>query len=247
MKGLLYISHPYIDEIDANIKKKKYNSSYTELVLDRYIFMPKTSYLLDENPKISSSKLIDCKFVDDQLVLTIEGNIKNERVTLKIDRKIRLRNLYYNSAFYIFKAIFHKFYNISNLSLFIGRNKAQIKVNNFYEDFDLYDFKLLFNKLIKLGLDINVNLKEVFIDGFETFPSEGVYLKNTKSLEGIYVFFVEQIDDKLLIEFVVGDDYLNFIDNSINLLEAIKNIAIEDLDANEKIRKIISTLQNQPF
>lgn len=247
MKDLLYISHPFIDEISANIKKKKYYNSYTKLVLDRSIFMPKNPYLLDENPEISSFKIKNSEIIENDLVYTVEGNFDKKEVNLKIDKKIRIKNLYYNTAFFIFKAIFYQFYNIRDLNLLISRKKGQIIVDNFYEDFDLDAFKELFYKIIKLGLDININDKKVSIDGFESFPYEGVFLKNTKSLEGLYILSVEKIDNKLLIDFIVGDDYLNFINKSIGLIENIKKIAIGDLDSDEKITKIISAIQNQTY
>ncbi|MDY3005523.1 hypothetical protein [Anaerococcus porci] len=247
MKDLLYISHPLIDEISANIKKKKYNYPYTKLILDRSIFIPKTAYLLDENPEISSFKIKNIQMVEKDIVYTIEGNIEKKEVYLKIDKKARLKNLYYNTAFYIFKAIFYQFYNNKNISLSIEKNKSRIKVDNFYENFDLKAFKELFEKIIKLGLDINIEEEEIFIDGFERFPNQGVFLRNTKYLEGIYVFSLEKIEDKLLIDFIVGDDYLKFVSKSMDLIEYIKNISTGDLDSSEKITKIISAIQNQKY
>lgn len=247
MKDLLYISHPYIDEIRAKVKKKKYYNNYTKLTLDRSIFMPQNSYLLDEKAKISSFKLLDYKTIENEVVYIVDGKVESKEVDLKIDRKNRIKNLYYNTAFYIFKAIFYQFYNIKDLRLSIGEKKSTIKIENFYEDFDLLAFKELFDKIVRLGLDINIIDNEFSIDGFERFTQQGVFLKNTKSLEGLYIFSVEKIDDKLLIDFIVGDDYLHFIDKSMDLINHIKKIAIGDLNSSEKIRKIISAIQNQTF
>ena len=76
MKDLLYISHPQINQISAKIVKRKYEDDTTKIILDRSIFMPNSSYLLDENPKISENVLLDVEFINGNLVHTIKNRIK---------------------------------------------------------------------------------------------------------------------------------------------------------------------------
>ena len=88
MKDLLYISHPHINQISAKIVKRKYEDENTKIILDRSIFMPKSSYLLDEKPKISENELLDVEFINGNLVHTIKNKPQKSSVNLYIDKKI---------------------------------------------------------------------------------------------------------------------------------------------------------------
>ncbi|MFR2716232.1 MAG: hypothetical protein ACLTA5_02150 [Anaerococcus obesiensis] len=126
MKDLLYISHPQINQISAKIVKRKYEDDTTKIILDRSIFMPNSSYLLDENPKISENVLLDVEFINGNLVHTIKNKHKNHHNSF-FGQKYREKNLSYNTAFYIFKSIFAKFYNNKEVSLKIKNSYGQIK------------------------------------------------------------------------------------------------------------------------
>lgn len=243
MNDLLYIKHPCLSEIKANIIKREYDGDFTRLILDRTIFYENTSHLLDEDFRISSKKIVKTEIKDNELVHTIKGRPDKSKVILSLNKDKRIRNLYYNTAFYLFKAIFYKFYNIEKLDLDIYENKARLRVFEVFEDIDIEGFKELFKKIIRLGFDINKDKDLIFIDGFSEFKNEGAYLNNSKYLEGIFIKSFQKFENSLLIEFIVGDDYLDFVDNNIRLIENIENIAIGDLEAHEKIRKIIASLQ----
>ena len=243
MKDLLYISHPQINQISAKIVKRKYEDENTKIILDRSIFMPNSSYLLDENPKISENELLNVEFINGNLVHTIKNKPKTSSVNLYINKEKREKNLSYNTAFYLFKSLFYRFYNTDQVSLKIKKNHGQIKVSNFYDDFKSDDFLNIFNKIIDLGLKINKDKDFVWINGFDKFENSGVYLNNTKYLEGIFIFSVEQIEKNLFIDFITGDDYKNFTKNNIETIENIKKISFEEITSSEKIRKIISIIQ----
>lgn len=243
MKDLLYISHPKINQISAKIVKRKYEDENTKIILNRSIFMPNSSYLLDENPKISENELLNVEFINGNLVHTIKNKPKTSSVNLYINKEKREKNLSYNTAFYLFKSLFYRFYNTDQVSLKIKKNHGQIKVSNFIEDFKSDDFLNIFNKIIDLGLKINKDKDFVWINGFDKFENSGVYLNNTKYLEGIFIFSVEQIEKNLFIDFITGNDYKNFTKNNINVIDNIKKISFEEITSSEKIRKIISIIQ----
>lgn len=243
MKDLLYISHPQINQISAKIVKRKYEDENTKIILDKSIFMPNSSYLLDENPKISENELLNVEFINGNLVHTIKNKPKTSSVNLYINKEKREKNLSYNTAFYLFKSLFYRFYNTDQVSLKIKKTHGQIKVSNFYDDFKSDNFLNIFNKIIDLGLEINKDKDFVWINGFDKFENSGVYLNNTKYLEGIFIFSVEQIQKNLFIDFITGNDYKNFTKNNINVIDNIKKISFEEITSSEKIRKIISIIQ----
>lgn len=243
MKDLLYISHPQINQISAKIVKRKYEDENTKVILNRSIFMPNSSYLLDENPKISENELLNVEFINGNLVHTIKNKPKTSSVNLYIDKEKREKNLSYNTAFCLFKSLFYRFYNTDQVSLKIKKNHGQIKVSNFYDDFKSDDFLNIFNKIIDLGLKINKDKDFVWLNGFDKFENSGVYLNNTKYLDGIFIFSVEKIEKNLFIDFITGNDYKNFTKNNINVIDNIKKISFEEITSSEKIRKIISIIQ----
>ncbi len=247
MNDLLYISHPQLNQIDAKIIKKKTDGKNTKIILDKSIFIPNSPYLLNENPKISGKKVSDIKFINGNLIHIIENKINSSTVSLSLDKDIRLKNMDYNTAYFIFKSLFYKYYNNKNVSLKIKNNFSQIKVTNFYEDFLIDDFLIIFNKLIDLGLKINKDRDFVEIKGFDKDFYSGVYYNNTKYLEGIFVLSVEKIDKTLLIDFITGSDYKNFTKNNIEIISYIKNISLSEMDNSDKIRKIISSIQKSRY
>lgn len=247
MNDLLYISHPHLNQIDAKIIKRKTDGKNTKIILDKSIFMPNTPFLLNENPKISGNNVSQIKFINGNLIHTIEDKFKSSSVSLSFDKKIRNKNMDYNTAFFIFKSLFYKYYNNKNVTLKIKDNFSQIKVSNFYENFSINDFLILFNKLIDLGLKINKDRDFVEIKGFDKDFYSGVYHNNTKYLEGIFVLSVEKIDKTLLIDFITGSDYKNFTKNNIEIISYIKNISLSEMDNSDKIRKIISSIQKSRY
>ena len=247
MKDLLYISHPQINQISAKIVKRKYEDDTTKIILDRSIFMPNSFYLLDENPKISENVLLDVEFINGNLVHTIKNKPQKSSVILSLDKNTREKNLSYNTAFYIFKSLFAKFYNNKEVSLKIKNSYGQIKISNFYDDFIADDFLKIFNKIIDLGLKINKDKDFVWINGFEQENNFGVYLNNTKDLEGIFILSIEKIEKNFFIDFITGSDYKNFTNNNIEIINNIKKISFDDLNSSEKIRKIISLIQKSSY
>lgn len=247
MNDLLYISHPQLNKIDSKIIKTKNEGKNTKIILDRSIFMPTSPYLLDENPKISGNEVSHIRFINGNLIHTINNKIKSSSVKLSFDKDIRLKNMDYNTAFFIFKSLFLKYYNKKDLTLRIKDNYSQIKVSNFYENFSIDDFLRLFNKLIDLGLKINKDRDFVEIKGFDKDFNSGVYHNNTKYLQGIFVLSVEKIDETLLIDFITGYDYKNFTKNNIKVISEIKNISFSEIDTSDKLRKIISTIQKSTY
>lgn len=247
MNDLLYISHPQLNQIDAKIIKRKTDGKNTKIILNKSIFIPNSPYLLNENPKISGNDVSQIKFINGNLIHTIEDKIQSSSVSLSFDQKIRNKNMDYNTAFFIFKSLFYKYYNNNNVTLKIKNNFSQIKVSNFYENFLINDFLILFNKLIDLGLKINKDRDFVEIKGFDKDFYSGVYYNNTKYLEGIFVLSVEKIDKTLLIDFITGSDYKNFTKNNIEIISYIKNISLSEMDNSDKIRKIISSIQKSRY
>ncbi|WP_311370559.1 hypothetical protein [Anaerococcus hydrogenalis] len=247
MNDLLYISHPQLNKIDSKIIKTKNEGKNTKIILDRSIFMPTSPYLLDENPRISGNEVSHIRFINGNLIHTINNKIKSSSVKLSFDKDIRLKNMDYNTAFFIFKSLFLKYYNNKDLTLRIKDNYSQIKVSNFYENFSIDDFLRLFNKLIDLGLKINKDRDFVEIKGFDKDFNSGVYHNNTKYLQGIFVLSVEKIDETLLIDFITGSDYKNFTKNNIKVISEIKNISFSEINTSDKLRKIISTIQKSTY
>ncbi|EEB35475.1 hypothetical protein ANHYDRO_01658 [Anaerococcus hydrogenalis DSM 7454] len=247
MNDLLYISHPQLNKIDSKIIKTKNEGKNTKIILDRSIFMPTSPYLLDENPRISGNEVSHIRFINGNLIHTVNNKIKSSSVKLSFDKDIRLKNMDYNTAFFIFKSLFLKYYNKKDLTLKIKDNYSQIKVSNFHEDFSIDDFLSLFNKLIDLGLKINKDRDFVEIKGFDKDFNSGVYHNNTKYLQGIFVFSVEKIDETLLIDFITGADYKNFTKNNIKVISEIKKISFSEIDTSDKLRKIISTIQKSTY
>lgn len=99
MNDLLYISHPQLNKIDSKIIKTKSEGKNTKIILDRSIFMPTSPFLLDENPRISGNEVSHIRFINGNLIHTVNNKIKSSSVKLSFDKDIRLKNMDYNTAF----------------------------------------------------------------------------------------------------------------------------------------------------
>ena len=54
----LYLEYPEIEEIKANIISRRIQDNNTQIILDRTIFMPKNSYLLEDKGSILDLEIL---------------------------------------------------------------------------------------------------------------------------------------------------------------------------------------------
>lgn len=247
MKELLYINYPEITNISANIVNRRHSDSTTQIILDRTIFTPNSDYLYKEKGKINSFNLLDTFERNGKIVHIIDGKPDKSLVELSLNGSERYHNLYYNTAYNILKLVLQSFYNTKNSKLKLYDNSAQMIINDFFVDFNKDEVENFINHLIKLGIKIENKKDSTRIASLGQIESSGVCFNNTASIFGIHIYRYNIIGNGLIIEFITGEDFLNFNKENKNLIKYIEKIATSEDDSDKKIRKIISEIQNNKF
>lgn len=247
MKELLYIDYPEITEIGAKVLHKRYEKDKTKLVLDRTIFFPGNDYLKKDQGSISDHKLLDLEEKNGKIVHIVEGKVEKTSLLLKIDPDIRFHNLYYNTAYLLLKMVFESLYNSTDTKINIFSNSAQMTVENFYLDFKKEEFEDYINKFIGLGLDIRKNQEQIFVDSLGYVKESELFFKKTSDIFGIHIYRASLISNSLILDFLTGKDLLAYNKANYKLLKQIQQISTSGDLPDEKIRKIISSIQNNKF
>lgn len=247
MKNLLYINYPEITNINANIINRKYENNKTKILLDRTIFTPHNDYLNKENGYISSLKLLDVYEKNGKLVHLVEGRPDKSQVELKVNKEMRFHNLYYNTAFILLELVFKNFYNIKHSKLKLYKSYGQMIIGDFFVDFDKSQFEDFINHLINLGLNIENTGPIKKIESIGEIHNSDISFRSTSDIYGIHIFRYNIISNGLILEFITGNDFLNFNKSNLDLINTIEKLATSDDISSNKVTKIISAIKNNKY
>ena len=204
----LYLEYPEIEEIKANIISRRIQDNNTQIILDRTIFMPKNSYLLEDKGSILDLEILSIDKKRDNIIHLVKGKPNKSEVILNLDYKNRNKNLVYNTAFIIFKLIFESFYQAKDLILNLDADRAVIKITDFYEVFDkdLIENQINFTVEKSLKIENIQGITSIYPLG-EVINNE-ICFDNTSKIRGFKIIESETFGNDLELEFLAGGDLL---------------------------------------
>lgn len=244
----LYIKMPYLTSIGAKIKKREYIEENTKLILDRTIFIPCDHNNDLEDGEIDGHKLLDVYEENGEIYHIIEGRPEKSDVYLKIKNLKRKRNLEYNAAIILIRLSMNKFYNRQSTFFELKDNYCKIKFKDFdQEDINIKALESFINYIIDLGLEINFMDDNYIIKSLGAINYFGVSVKNTNEIKRLKIFKYEIEKNSLSISFITGSDYQNYQLKNERILNDIKDIAISNDLASDKVSKIINKVSEQDF
>ncbi len=205
----IYLEYPELTEIPANIVSRKMSTDSTQIILDRTIFMPGSSYLLKDTGSISDMEIISIDEKRDNIIHLVKGRPEKSEVILSLDMATRMRNLSYNTAYIIFKMIMSSFYIYQDIDLELTYDKARLVVNEFYDEFDAGLIEEQINFLIEKSLRISNWQGITSISPLGEVVNNEISFDNTSKVRGFKILSHEFKGNNLHIEIKAGSDILN--------------------------------------
>ena len=204
----LYLEYPEINEIKANIISRRVQDGNTQIILDRTIFMPNTSYLLEDKGHISGLEIISVDNKRDNIIHLVKGKPEKSQVILSLDMENRFKNLAYNTAYIIFKMVMEVLYSFKDIKLDRFDGKWVFKISEFYENLDVSLVQYQVNYIIARALNIDNSQGIVTIDPIGEVINNDPCFDNTAKVSGFKILETKYHGSDLEIEFLVADDIL---------------------------------------
>ena len=204
----LYLEYPEINEIKANIISRRVQDGNTQIILDRTIFMPNTSYLLEDKGHISGLEIISVDNKRDNIIHLVKGKPEKSQVILSLDMENRFKNLAYNTAYIIFKMVMEVLYSFKDIKLDRFDGKWVFKISEFYENLDVSLVQYQVNYIIARALNIDNSQGIVTIDPIGEVINNDPCFDNTAKTSGFKILETKYHGSDLEIEFLVADDIL---------------------------------------
>lgn len=205
----LFLVHPEITEIKANIISRRSQGENTQLILDRTIFLPKTDMTVTEGGNISGLDLISVEEKKDNIIHLVKGKPSKSEVILNLDYNDRLRNLSYNSAFVLFNIVMESFYNFKDIKLSLTDELASMEIEDFFDVFDKRLIEDQMNFIIQKSLPISSQKGITNIYPIGDSIHNGICFDNTSKIRAFKILYQEYQSNNLYIEFFAGSDILN--------------------------------------
>ena len=205
----LYLMHPEITQIKANIISRRSQGENTQLILDRTIFLPKTDMTVTEGGNISGLDLISVEEKKDNIIHLVKGKPSKSEVILNLDYNDRLRNLSYNSAFVLFNIVMESFYNFKDIKLSLTDELASMEIEDFFDVFDKRLIEDQMNFIIQKSLPITSQKGITNIYPIGDSINNSICFDNTGKIRGFKILYQEYQSNNLYIEFFAGSDILN--------------------------------------
>lgn len=205
----LYLEYPEIEEIKANIISRRVQDNNTQIILDRTIFMPKTSYLLEDKGNILDLEILSVDEKRDNIIHLVKGKPHKSEVVLKLDMENRLKNLSYNTAYIIFKIVMGVFYNFKDIKLQLSEERAVLKISEFYDKLDISLIEDQVNFIIAKALPIDNKQGITSIAPLGEVVNNNLCFDNTSRVRALKITNTESFGNELEVEFLAADDILN--------------------------------------
>jgi len=204
----LYLEYPEIGDIKANIISRRVQGDNTQIILDKTIFMPKCSYLLEDSGSISNLEILSIDTRKDNIIHLVKGKPQKSEVLLKLNMENRIKNLEYNTAYLIFKMIMEIFYNFKNIKLRLSDERAVIKVSDFFDQLDKSLLENQVNFLIAKALIIDSKQGITSIPPLGEVINNDICFDNTSKVRAFKIINTETFGNDIDIEFIAGNDIL---------------------------------------
>ncbi|WP_394268448.1 hypothetical protein [Anaerococcus nagyae] len=204
----LYLEYPEIEEIKANIISRRIQDNNTQIILDRTIFMPKNSYLLEDKGSILDLEILSIDEKRDNIIHLVKGKPNKSEVILKLNMKNRMKNLSYNTAYIIFKIVMGVFYNFKDIKLQLSEERAILKISEFYDKLDISLIEDQVNFIIAKALPIYNKQGITSIAPLGEVINNNLCFDNTSKVRAFKIIHSETFGTDIEIEFIAGNDIL---------------------------------------
>ena len=200
----IYEKYPEILDITCEVKDKRIKNNISELVVEKSIFMPSNDFLINDYKSAGDLEVIDVKEKRAKDLISVKGKYTKDTIKLVVDKKLRYRNLYYNTAYILFQIFLEGFYGNIKTKLFLNEDKAYITLLNYRSDID----PELFDEMINYAIDSNLPIKTkagiTEVAGLGTVINSYINFDNTYKIRNFKVLDINRDGKNTIISFAAG-------------------------------------------
>lgn len=200
----IYEKYPEILTFNAKIEDKRFKNNISQLIVDQTIFMPSNDFLLDDFLTAGGLEVIEVKENKGKELISVKGKYKKDIIELVLDKKLRYRNLYYNTAYILFQIFLEGFYGNIKTNLFLSEDKAYITLINFTSDIDIELFDEMINYAIDSNLPITTKAGITEVLGLGTVINSYINFDNTYKIRRFKVLAIRKEGKNTIISFACG-------------------------------------------
>ena len=200
----IYEKYPEILSFKANIEDKRFKNNISQLMVDQTIFMPSNDFLIDDYKTAGGLEVVEVKENKGKELISIKGKYDKDTIELVVDKKLRYRNLYYNTAYILFQIFLEGFYGIIKTNLFLSEDKAYITLINYTSDIDVELFDEMINYAIDSNLPITTKAGITEVAGLGTVINSYINFDNTYKIRRFKVIAVRKEGKNTIISFAAG-------------------------------------------
>lgn len=200
----IYEKYPEILTFNAKIEDKRFKNNISQLIVDQTIFMPSNDFLLDDFLTAGGLEVIEVKENKGKELISVKGKYEKDIIELVLDKKLRYRNLYYNTAYILFQIFLEGFYGNIKTNLFLSEDKTYITLINYTSDIDVELFDEMINYAIDSNLPITTKAGITEVAGLGTVINSYINFDNTYKIRRFKVIAVRKEGKNTIISFAAG-------------------------------------------
>lgn len=200
----IYENYPEILNIKAKVLDKRFKNNISQIIVDKNIFMADDNELINDYKFLDDKEVIEVKENRGKLLISVDGKISKEEVILEVDKKLRYRNLSYNTAYILFQIFLEGFYGKIKTNLFLNEDEAYISLINYRDDIDPELFDEMINYAIDSSLPINSQAGITEVAGLGTVINSNICFNNTYKIIKFKVLDVHKDGKNTIISFLAS-------------------------------------------
>ena len=200
----IYEKYPEILYLKAKIIDKKYKNNISQILFENTIFIPSNNFLIDDYKTAGGLEVLEVKENKGKDLISVKGKYEKDTIELVVDKKLRYRNLYYNTAYILFQIFLEGFYGNIKTNLFLSEDRAYITLNNYTSDLDPELFDEMINYAIDSNLPITTKSGITEVTGLGTVINSYINFDNTYKIRRFKVLAIRKEGKNTIIFFAAG-------------------------------------------
>lgn len=200
----IYEKYPEILSFTAEVKDKRFKNNISQLLVEKTIFMPSDDFLINDYKTAGGLEAVEVKENKGKDLISVKGKYTEDTIELIVDKDLRYRNLYYNTAYILFQIFLEGFYGNVKTNLFLSENKAYITLLDCKSDIDAQLFDEMINYAIDSNLPITTKAGITEVAGLGTVINSYINFDNTYKIRRFKVLDIRKEGKNTIISFAAG-------------------------------------------
>lgn len=202
----IYEKYPEILSFTAEVKDKRFKNNISQLLVEKTIFMPSDDFLINDYKTAGDLEVVEVKENKGKDLISVKGKYTEDTIELVVDKKLRYRNLSYNTAYILFQIFLEGFYGKVKTNLFLSEDKAYITLLNYTSDIDPELFDEMINYAIESNLPITNKAGITEVAGLGTVINSYMNFDNTFKIRRFKVLDVNKDGKNTIISISAGNN-----------------------------------------